>query len=165
MASDAEMARLLAALEPVGKRNIWMTPLVLLALETAMRRGELLALKWEDIDLGQRTATLWETKNGQTRVAPLSTQAIKILKELPRSIDGRVLPIKGCAVSKAWDVAVVRAQLQDFRFHDLRHMAITQMAKKLPNMIELSAVSGHKSLSMLKRYYHPKAADLAKKLG
>jgi len=107
------LVRLLAVLEPVGKRNIWMSP--------------------------------------------LSSQTIKVLKEMPRSIDGRVFPIKGCAVSKAWDVAVDRAHLKDFRFYDLRHMAITQMAKKLPNIIELSAVSGHKSLSMLKRYYHSKA--------
>lgn len=146
MASDAEMSRLLA-------------------LETAMRRGELLALTWSDIDFAQRTATLWETKNGQTRVVPLSTHAIKILKEMPRSIDGLVFPINGCAVSKAWDTALERAQIADFHFHDLRHMAITQMAQKLPNIIELSAVSGHKSLAMLKRYYHPKAADLARKLG
>ena len=165
LASDAEMARLLAALEPKGKRNVWMMPLVLFALETAMRRGELLALKWENIDLVQCTATLLETKNGQTRVVPLSTQAIKVLIEVPRSIDARVFPIRACAVSKAWDVAIERAQIPDFHFHDLRHMAITQMAQKLPNIIELSAVSGHKSLSMLKRYYHPKATDLAKKLG
>lgn len=165
MASDAEMLRLLAVLEPLGKRSIWMKPLVLLALETAMRRGELLALTWADIDFVQRTATLWETKNGQTRVVPLSTHAIKILKEMPRSIDGLVFPIKGCAVSKAWETALERAQVTDFHFHDLRHMAITKMAHKLPNIIELSAVSGHKSLAMLKRYYHPKAADLAKKLG
>jgi len=170
LASDVEMTRLLAALEPKGernngKRNVWMMPLVLFALETAMRRGELLALKWENIDLVQRTATLLETKNGQTRVVPLSTQAIKVLTGVPRSIDGMVFPIKACAVSKAWDVAIERAQIPDFHFHDLRHMAITQMAQKLPNIIELSAVSGHKSLSMLKRYYHPKATDLAKKLG
>ena len=55
--------------------------------------------------------------------------------------------------------------MQDVRFHDLRHMAITRLAEKLPNLIELSAVSGHKSLAMLKRYYHPNAAELAKKLG
>jgi integrase len=165
MASDAEMTRLLAVLEPVGKRNIWMKPLVLLAVETAMRRGELLSLKWNDIDLAQRTATLWETKNGETRVVPLSSQAIKILKDLPRCIDGRVFSINGCAVSKAWETVLERAQISDFHFHDLRHMAITQMAQKLPNIIELSAVSGHKSLAMLKRYYHPKAADLARKLG
>ena len=165
LASEAEMARLLTALEPKGKRNVWMMPLVLFALETAMRRGELLALKWENIDLVQCTATLLETKNGQTRVVPLSTQAIKVLTEVPRSIDARVFPTRACAVSKAWDVAIERAQIPDFHFHDLRHMAITQMAQKLPNIIELSAVSGHKSLSMLKRYYHPKATDLAKKLG
>ena len=115
MASDAEMARLLAVLEPVGKRSIWMRPLVLLALETAMRRSELLALKWDDIDSVERTATLWETKNGQIRVVPLSTQAIKVLSEMPKSIDGLVFPTKGCAVSKAWDVALERAQISVMR--------------------------------------------------
>jgi integrase len=57
------------------------------------------------------------------------------------------------------------AKIQDFHFHDLRHMAITRMAEKLPNLIELSAVSGHKSLAMLKRYYHPNPRLLAEKLG
>jgi integrase len=60
---------------------------------------------------------------------------------------------------------VKRSGLIDFHFHDLRHTAITAMAQKLPNLIELSAVTGHKSLAMLKRYYHPSIEDLARKLG
>jgi integrase len=65
----------------------------------------------------------------------------------------------------AFKRAIKRAGLLDFHFHDLRHTAITAMAEKLPNLIELSAVTGHKSLAMLKRYYHPNIEDLAKKLG
>jgi integrase len=61
--------------------------------------------------------------------------------------------------------ARTKAEITDFHFHDLRHMAITRMAEKLPNLIELSAVSGHKSLTMLKRYYHPNPEQLAEKLG
>jgi integrase len=61
--------------------------------------------------------------------------------------------------------ARAKAELDDWHFHDLRHMAITRLAEKLPNLIELSAVSGHKSLAMLKRYYHPNPELLAQKLG
>jgi integrase len=61
--------------------------------------------------------------------------------------------------------ARVKAKLDDWHFHDLRHMAITRLAEKLPNLIELSAVSGHKSLAMLRRYYHPNPELLAEKLG
>lgn len=165
MATEEEMARLLAVLEPVGKRSVWMKPLVLLALETAMRRGELLGLRWSDVNFADRTVTLWETKNGDKRLVPLSSKAVMLLQAMPRSIDGVVFPMNAPAVSKAWDTAVARAGLEDFHFHDLRHMAITAMAQKLPNIIELSAVSGHKSLAMLKRYYHPSAATLAQKLG
>lgn len=160
-----ELSRLLDALAPRDRRRIWMKPLVEFALETAMRRGELLTLRWKDIDFDQRTATLDMTKNGEKRVVPLSSSAIALLQALPRSVTGRIFPMQGAAVSKAWDRAVVRANLRDVHFHDLRHMAITKMASKLPNVIELAAVFGHKSLAMLKRYYHPNAAELAKKLG
>jgi integrase len=162
---DEELARLATALQPLGKRSIWMWPLVLLALETAMRRGELLSLRWVDVDFAARTATLLETKNGDKRVVPLSTKALQILRDMPRDISGKVIPMTGFAVSKAWTTATCRAGLKDLHFHDLRHTAITRMAGKLPNVIELAAVSGHKSLRMLQRYYHPRAEDLAKKLG
>ncbi|MFZ5463765.1 MAG: tyrosine-type recombinase/integrase, partial [Pseudomonadota bacterium] len=60
---------------------------------------------------------------------------------------------------------VRRAGIEDFHFHDLRHKATSRLAEKLPNVIELAAVTGHKDLRMLKRYYHPRAEDLARKLG
>jgi integrase len=68
-------------------------------------------------------------------------------------------------VSEAFNQARKKAGVKDIRFHDLRHMAITRLAEKLPNLIKLSAVSGHKSLAMLKRYYHPNPELLAEKLG
>jgi len=162
---NEELQAVLDQLEPVRHRSIWMKPLVLLALETAMRRGELLALNWKDVHLEQRYVTLWETKNGDKRTVPLSTAAVTLLEALPESIDGRVFPINYSAVAKAWRIAVKRAGLVDIHFHDLRHMAVTRMASKLPNLIELAAVSGHRSLSMLKRYYHPSVMELAQKLG
>ena len=163
--TSAERERLLVELQPTGRRNVWMLPVVVLALETGMRRSELLALRWGDINLDRRTATLHMTKNGESRVVPLSTSAIQTLAAMPRSICGAVLPITACALAANFDKAVERAKLPDLHFHDLRHTAITHMATKLPNLIELAAVSGHKSLKMLQRYYHPDAGDLARKLG
>jgi len=122
-------------------------------------------MHWKDIDFNKRTVFIALTKNGTARTVPLSSRAIEILNQLPRHIDGKVFPIKGPALSASFDSARKRAGLSDFHFHDLRHIAITRLAQKLPNLIELSAVSGHKSLSMLKRYYHPDATALAQKLG
>jgi integrase len=163
--TSAERERLLVELQPTGKRNVWMLSVVVLALETGMRRSELLALRWGDINLDRRTATLHMTKNGESRVVPLSTSAVQTLTTMPRSICGAVFPITACALAANFDKAVERAKLPDLHFHDLRHTAITLMATKLPNLIELAAVSGHKSLKMLQRYYHPNPAELAVKLG
>lgn len=166
-----------------GSRNPWLSPLIQLALETAMRKGELLSLQWQHVDFKRRVAHLPDTKNGEARDVPLSSRAVEILKGLPRAISGTVFPTTPMAVKKGFIHAIKRAQdkyrkdsekagkqpspkfLVDVRFHDLRHEATSRMADKLPNLIELSAVTGHKDMRMLKRYYHPKAEDLAKKLG
>lgn len=163
--TQAEIALLLHELEPIGRRNIWMKPLVQLAMETAMRRGELLSLRWENVNVVQRVVFLKDTKNGDSRTVPLSTAAIAVLHRIPRSLTGRVIPLTICAMEAAFKKATLRAGLVGVHFHDLRHTAISRMATVLPNLIELSAVSGHKSLAMLKRYYHPCASDLARKLG
>jgi len=163
--TSAERERLLIELQPTGRRNVWMQSVVILALETGMRRSELLALRWGDINFERRTATLHMTKNGDSRVVPLSTSAVQTLAPMPRSICGAVFPVTACALAANFDKAVERAKVPDLHFHDLRHTAITHMATKLPNLIELAAVSGHKSLKMLQRYYHPDVGDLARKLG
>ncbi|HRE17998.1 MAG TPA: site-specific integrase [Rhodocyclaceae bacterium] len=189
--SDEE-ARLLKALENEdrdahgrlgsGTRNPWIKPLMQLAIETAMRRGELLSLRWENIELDHQTAYLEDTKNGESRTVPLSSAAVRILRALPRSISGIVFPITEDSIKKAFSRAVSRARkeyeeecqesktapdnrLLNLRFHDLRHEATSRIAEKLDNILELSAVTGHKDVRMLKRYYHPKASHLAKKLG
>jgi integrase len=164
--SNDELERLLKACIPrVKNGNIWVLPVVKFALASAMRRGEILGLRWSDINFDRHTAYIPLTKNGTSRTVPLSSEALTILRELPRSLDGRVFPINGPNLSVIFDKARRIAKVEDFHFHDLRHMAITKLAENLPNLIELSAVSGHKSLAMLKRYYHPRAEDLARKLG
>jgi integrase len=163
--TDEEVSKLLLALEPTGRRSHWTKPAVQLALATAMRRGELLSLRWEHIDLQGRTAFLPDTKNGDSRTVPLSSVAVQVLAELPRHISGVVIPVKYFTLEAAFKRGVRRSGLDGVRFHDLRRTAITRMAERLPNVIELAAVSGHKSLMVLKRYYRPTAAVLAQKLG
>jgi len=163
--SDDEETALLHAVAPVGRRSPWMQPLIVVALETAMRRGELLSLRWENVNLDKRTALLPDTKNGTRRIVPLSSKAINTLRSMPRSLDGRVFPISAVAVHQRFTLACNRAGITGLRFHDLRHAATTRLAEKLTNLAELSAVTGHKSLQMLKRYYHPSAEALATKLG
>jgi integrase len=164
LSSDEEV-RLLAALVPIGRRNTWTLPATILSLETGMRRGELLELQWSNVNLEAQTAYLPMTKNGTARTVPLSKKAVSDLTDLPRCIDGMVIPVKGNSLHAAFRKACKRAEIADFHWHDLRHTAITQLAQKLPNVIELAAVSGHRSLAMLKRYYHPSATDLARKIG
>lgn len=163
--SEAEEARLLHELSPTGRRNTIMQPLVIVAIETAMRRGELLSLRWNHVHLERRVIFLPTTKNGQSRYVPLSSRAVETIEMLPRSPNDRLFPINIAAMEAAFLRAVRRAQLADLHFHDLRHTGASRMASKLPNVIELAAVTGHSSLQMLKRYYHPKAEELALKLG
>jgi integrase len=169
-----EEGRLLEALEPLprdtrgrfkGGRNPWIKPIVQVALETAMRRSELLSLRWENLHLERRVAILRDTKNGDSRQVPLSTRAVELLQVLPRSIDGRVFPMSANALKLSFNRALRRAGIANFHFHDLRHEATGRLAVCLPNVIELAAVTGHRDLRMLARYYHPRPEDLAKKLG
>ncbi|WP_194712768.1 tyrosine-type recombinase/integrase [Noviherbaspirillum soli] len=170
-----EEKRLLVAAAPVGRRSPWLLPAIVISIETAMRRGELLALRWPDVDLARQVAYLRMTKNGDSRFVPLSSRAVEALTNLKQlqqtsqlllsSRDDRVIPMSAAAISKRFEAARETAELADFRWHDLRHTAATRIAPKLSNLIELSCVTGHKSIAMLKRYVHPEAETLAKKLG
>ncbi len=120
--SESEEKQLLRACQDA--RNPYLLAVVRLALETAMRQGELIGLRWEHIDLTRRIAHLPQTKNGEARTVPLSTVALQILRKLPRSLSGQVFPgLTAEAVKKAFIRAVRRAGLEDLRFHDLRHEA------------------------------------------
>jgi len=162
---DGEKNRLFQALEPRGRKSKWMLPLVQFALETGMRRGEMLSLQKSNVDLQRQFAFLPMTKNGESRTVPLSKRAVEIILGLPETDDVRVFPINAAAVSANFAKARTVAKLEDFHFHDLRHTAITALSKKLPNILELASVTGHKELRMLKRYHHPDAEELAQKLG
>jgi integrase len=141
-------------------------PVVQFALEAAARRGEILEIRWKDVDLSRRAIRLQDTKNGESRDIPLSTRAVEILKRQPRKLrDDRVFPISGAHVSKSFRQACQAAGIEDLRFHDLRHEATSRLFEKGLNPMQVAAVTGHKTLVMLKRYTHLKAEDLAKMLG
>lgn len=149
-----------------GSKNPWLWPAVQLAVETAARQGELLGLEWQSIDLPRRFAMLPITKNGEPRAVPLSSAALAVLDTLPRSISGKVLPAQRLTLYHAFAAARARAGIEDFTFHDLRHEALSRLAERGDlSVLDLAAVSGHKTLQMLKRYTHLRAEDLAKKLG
>ncbi|MHB1514478.1 MAG: site-specific integrase [Acidiferrobacteraceae bacterium] len=159
---EGEEQKLLEAL--CAQRNPWVAPLARLALETAMRQGELLSLRWERVDLARRTAHLPETKNGTPRTVPLSPTALLVLKTMPRDLSGRVFPLTQSAVAQAWERATQHAGIEGLRFHDLRHEATSRLFEKGLNLMEVAAVTGHKTLQMLKRYTHLRAEDLAARL-
>lgn len=164
-----EMKKLLA--ECKASRNIYLLPAVELAIELAMRQGEILALEWKDVDLGRSIATIRESKNDndevQGRIVPLTPRANNIFKTLLRKIENKtkVIPVQRMTLYHVFHAAVVRAGIKDFTFHDLRHESLSRLSERGDfSMLEMAAVSGHRTLQMLKRYNHQDAERLAKKL-
>lgn len=164
---DQEWTRLEDACK--RSRNPWLHPALLLSVETAMRQGELLTLKRADVDEAQRTAYLRMTKNGEARAVPLTSRAIQIIKALPATTTGVVLPVDKQALHSAFKTACRRAGIADFRWHDLRHEALSRFAERGDlSILELATISGHKSagsLKMLQVYVQLHASKLAQKLG
>lgn len=163
-----------------------LAPLITLAVETSMRLGELVGLRWADVDLKHRTVQLAKTKNGESRTVALSSAAVEALQELGkvRRVDGKVFDWSGSdSVSHPFRRCVKRAQLLyrgdcqtagrrpvdgflvDVRFHDLRHEATSRLFEKGLNPMEVASMTGHKSMQMLRRYTHVEARNLAAKLG
>jgi len=163
-AIKSEEQRLLEACD--SDANRWLGPVVRFAIHTALRQGEIVGLRWADIDLTKRTAVVRGaagivTKNGEVREVPLLPAAIEILKGLPRSVSGRVFPIDQNVLKMRYRRAVDRADIVGLTFHDLRHIGTSRLAKLYPNPLDLKRVTGHKDLKSLDRYYHTTAEELA----
>ena len=139
--------------------------IVQFAIETAMRRAEICGLRWENVNLPGRVALLPDTKNGTVRRVPLSSIAVSVLTALPRRLDGLVWDAKPDTVTRSFERACRRAAITGLTFHDLRHEATSRMFEKGLNPMQVAAITGHKTLQMLKRYTHLRAEDLAKMLG
>jgi len=134
------------------------------AIQTGMRRGEIMGLAWADIDIPNRKAYLHKTKNGEARQVPLTLRAIELLRALPKT-EGEVFPMTFDRLrsqfirlknhlKQGWD-GFGTNPFNDLRFHDFRHEALSRLSDAGLNVIELSHISGHKTLAMLKRYTHP----------
>ena len=162
-----------------------LAALVRLAVESAMRRGELVAIRWENVNLEKQWLWLPDTKNNTGRHVPLSKKAVRLLRKVRAAAaaapEGLVFPMQPDSVSRAFARAVNRARrhlagdarrasnghqaLADLRFHDLRHEATSRLFDRGLHQIEAAAVTGHKDVRMLMRYTHAQAEVLAKKLG
>jgi len=135
-----------------SETKVWyLWPIIDFAIETGMRRSEILNMKWEHLGLDNKRVLLPMTKNGSSRWVPLSDKAIKILKDVPSSTD-HVFPITDVALRQSWERLRNRANLIDFTFHDFRHEAISRMFEKGLNVPEVASISGHKTASQLFRY-------------
>jgi len=159
-----------------------MPAIARLAVETAMRRSEIMALTWECVRLDKRTAKITDSKNGEGRTIPLTTAAVKNLEAVTkRKGDNRVFDMSLDAVSRAFARARDRARskylaednvadaferahfLVDLRFHDLRHEAASNLMKYIPGL-EIAKVTGHKDIHMVMRYINPNAEEQALRL-
>lgn len=146
-------------------RNPLVAPVVEFAIHTAMRRGEILALRWEQVSLRTRTAYIADSKTGVPRTIPLLDGAVAILESLrPTPAHGPVFPLSMEALKQAWQRARDRAGLRDLHFHDLRHEAISRLCEMGLTLPEVALISGHRDPRMLFRYINLRPADLAQKL-
>lgn len=159
--SDDERLRLMKACKE--SRNVFLYPVVILALSTGMRQAEVMGLTWDDVDLKKGRAILHETKNGERRAVSIASHALEVLTEFSklRRIDSKLLfPAKEIRTQKPmdlrtpWETAVKKAELEDFHFHDLRHTTASYLAMNGASLAEIAEVLGHKTLAMVKRYAH-----------
>lgn len=159
--SDEGTTNLFRVIETLRNRHV--ASIIILAIETGMRRGELISLRWKDVDLTKGTVRLHQTKNGRPRTVPLTPRAIVEFTRLERKGES-VFPISGNAVHLSWNRVRNRAGLQGLRFHDLRHEAISRFFELGLSIPEVAAISGHRDTKMLMRYTHIRPESISKKL-
>lgn len=157
--TDKERNKLLDACRASGAPALHA--IVVLALATGMRRGEILGLTWDRVDLKRGHVTLDRTKNGDRRGVPLGPKAIEELRRLAPAEPGAQLvfpsptkPDQALDIGKTWPRACSKAGISDFTFHDLRHCAASYLAMNGASLAEIAEVLGHKTLAMVKRYSH-----------
>lgn len=165
--SDEERERLLIACQE--SENSYLYLVIVLCLSTGARRMEILGLQWSDVDLSRQIITLHQTKNGDRRVLPLVGQAFALMQQHSKvrqlhskwvfpSLNGK----KPMDIRTPWETALKKAQISDFRFHDLRHSAASYLAMNGASLAEIAEILGHKTLQMVKRYAHLSEAHTSK---
>ncbi|WP_025897483.1 integrase [Sneathiella glossodoripedis] len=150
--------------EGKNSRNTELLFAIQLAVHTGMRRGELLLTRWEHIDLDNSLLHIVRTKNGIPREIPLTNNAKAILLEMGPLSSGLVFNTSANALRLSWERLRKRAGLEDLRFHDLRHEAISRFFEMGLSLPEVALISGHREPRMLMRYTHLRAGDIVNKL-
>ncbi len=157
---DSERVKLLNACK--NSTSDFLYPLVVLALSTGARHGELISLHWHQVDFTRQAIVLHDTKNKERRVLPLAHHALEVMENLyqKRNVENSLVFPSPRDASKpvlsrfAWLDAIEKAGIKDFRFHDLRHSAASYLAMNGASTNEIAEVLGHKTLAMVKRYAH-----------
>lgn len=143
----------------------YLSHVIIVLIETAMRRGELASIAIDDIDLNLRLITLKDTKNGNDRIVPISNKALTSINYLIKNaISPMLLRYEKEWLTKKFIAHCKAIGIDNFRLHDLRHEGVSKLFEKGLNMIEVSSISGHKDLSMLKRYTHINPITLVSKI-
>ena len=155
--SDNERERLFKACRDSKWDKLYL--LVLIAITTGARRGELLSLHWNDIDIDKQTAYVQTSKNGEPKVLPLTESVIKELERFSLNngsliFASEITPDKPYIFFKQWKRVRDEAELIDFRFHDLRHTTASYLAQNGATLLEIADVLGHKQIEVTKRYAH-----------
>ena len=144
------------------QRNTYISTIIQFAVETGMRRSEILKLKWIDVNLKTRIASLYDTKNGDERHIPLTKTAVQLLSNLTQLSDF-VFPISANCLRLAWERCRKKSNIKGLRFHDLRHEAVSRYFEMGLSVPEVALISGHKDVRQLFRYTHLKPESLIAK--
>jgi len=155
-----EKERILAAAS--SQRNIYIASIIEFAIETGMRRSEMLKLRWCDVDFESGFASLYDTKNGEDRRVPLTRRCIEVLQTVPHTNE-QVFPISATCLRLAWNRARKKAGITNLRFHDLRHEAVSRFFEMGMSVPEVALISGHKDIRQLFRYTHLNPENVFKK--
>lgn len=155
--TDEEEASLLETSPP------WVREIVIFALNTGMRRGEILSLTWEGVDFFRSVVTLFHSKNGELRTIPINQTVQDLLREKMRvrALKNNLvfnnqtyMGIKGSDLNYAFRSVIRRAKIVDFHFHDLRHTFATRLVQAGVDLYKVSRLLGHRSITMTQRYAH-----------
>ncbi len=152
--------------------------IVIIAIQTGMRHSEIVGLKRQQVDIERRVLLLHDTKNGDSRMVPLTIKATHALTEalnnpvIPKDDDDLIFSgepnsqgvRKPYVFAKSWRLILKRIGIEDFHFHDLRHEAVSRLVEGGLSDMEVASISGHKNMQMLKRYTHLRTEQLIKKL-
>lgn len=164
--TEQEQRRLLTATRGSSQERMYL--LVLMALTTGMRKGELLGLRWSDLDLKARTAYLGQTKTGKPRYAPLTQPVVEELMKYREATSARVFPCGNpdsdapLDPNKAWRNACLESGIGHCRIHDLRHTAASNLVRAGRSLFEVGVLLGHSSPTMTQRYAHLATEDTRK---